>query len=127
VTTAGSPHHRTRAYQLVYCRLLSAAQSRGLVSYAEIADVLGTLTADHDTIPDVDQVLREISEDEHGAGRPLLTALVVTGKGIPGDLLFSLARSLGKLASVDPADEMKFWMAEEGRVYDTWKRNAATT
>ena len=127
MTNAGSPHRRTRAYQLVYCRLLNAAQSRGHVSYAEIADILETLTADHDTIPDVGQVLREISEDEHGAGRPLLTALVVTGKGIPGDLLFSLARGLGKLASADPADEMKFWMTEEGRVYDTWKRNAAAT
>ena len=34
---------------------------------------------------------------------------------------FALARRLGKLASTDPADEMKFWMLEKGSLYTTWK------
>lgn len=71
--------------------------------------------------PDAALMLGEISEDEHNAGRPMLTALVVTGKGIPGDVFFSVARSLGKLASANPAEEMKFWMEEKRRVYDAWK------
>ena len=50
----------------------------------------------------------------------LLIALVVTGKSIPGNIFFSSARQLGVLSSSDPAEEMRFWMAEEARVYATW-------
>ena len=124
MATVGSTYRRTREYQLVYCRLLTGAQNSSLVSYAEISDILGALAADQDMTPDVGRLLGEISADEHHAGRPMLTALVVTGKGIPGDLFFSLARSLRKLESAEPAEEMKFWMAEKGRVYDTWKRGS---
>jgi hypothetical protein len=127
MTITGSPHRRTRAYQLVYCRLLGAAQHRGLVSYAEISDILESVSTAQEVMPDVGDLLRAISEDEHDAGRPMLTALVVTGKGIPGDLFFALARSLGRLASAEPGEEMKFWMAEERRVYDTWQPNVAVT
>jgi hypothetical protein len=70
--------------------------------------------------PDVDEVLAQIAGDEHRAGRPLLTALVVTGKSIPGNIFFSSARDLGVLSGSDPAEEMRFWMAEEARVYETW-------
>ena len=120
MTNVGSTYRRTREYQLVYCKLLSAAHARSLVSYAEIADILTDGTADSDATPDVGQLLNDISEDEHDAGRPMLTALVVTGKGIPGDAFFAVARGLAKLASAEPAEEMMFWMAEKGRVYETW-------
>ena len=102
MTIAGNPVRRTRPYQLVYCRLLGAAQKRGLVSYAEISDILESVGTAQDASPDVGQLLEAISEDEHDAGRPMLTALVVTGKGIPGDLFFALARRLGMLTSADP-------------------------
>ena len=65
-------------------------------------------------------MLADIASHEHRAGRPLLTALVVTGKSIPGNIFFSSARDLGILSSTDPAEEMRFWMSEEARVYDTW-------
>jgi len=121
MTTGGSTYRRTRGYQLVYCKLLGAARDGRRVSYAEVSDILGSLAADPDMISDANQLLEEMSEDEHEAGRPMLTALVVTGKSIPGDVFFSVARRLGRLASADPAEEMKFWMAEERSVYDTWK------
>jgi len=65
-------------------------------------------------------VLAQIAGDEHRAGRPLLIALVVTGKSIPGNIFFTSARNLGLLKTTDPAEEMRFWMSEEARVYDAW-------
>jgi len=50
---------------------------------------------------------------------------VLTGKGIPGNVFFATARSLSKLASADPAEEMAFWMAEKTKVYEAWKATSA--
>jgi hypothetical protein len=82
--------------------------------------MLDSLSGESLNAPTVDEVLAQIAGDEHRAGRPLLTALVVTGKSIPGNIFFASARDLGLLSSADPAEEVRFWMAEEGRVHDTW-------
>jgi hypothetical protein len=52
----------------------------------------------------------------------MLAAVVLTGKGIPGEVFFAIARRLGTLASTAPAEEMQFWMAERARVYRAWKQ-----
>jgi hypothetical protein len=111
---------RTSAYQVVYDRLVNAARQRSRVFHSEVRGLLESMPGDALLRPDVDEVLAQIASDEHRAGRPLLTALVVTGKSIPGNIFFSSARDLGVLSSSDPAEEMRFWMAEEARVYDTW-------
>ena len=90
--------------------------------HAEVRRILETLPGDPRVRPDVDEVLAQIAGDEHRAGRPLLTALVVTGKSIPGNIFFASARDLGVLSSTDPTEEMRFWMAEEARVYETWEQ-----
>jgi hypothetical protein len=104
-------------YQVIYDRLISAARQRSRVFHSEVR---GLLDSASDTPPEVDEVLTQIASEEHRAGRPLLTALVVTGKSIPGNIFFSSARQLGLLTSTDPGEEMRFWMAEEARVYETW-------
>jgi hypothetical protein len=119
--TVERTYRRTREYQLVYSKLLHAAQHQTHIFYADVVDVLGPLSDDDDGAHEAANVLGEISEDEHSAGRPMLSALVVSGRGIPAATFFSLARCLGKLASTEPADEMKFWMAEKSRVYDAWQ------
>ena len=113
---------RTSAYRVVYDRLLAAARERSSVFHGELRGLLESLPDDPRLRPDIDEVLAQIAGDEHRAGRPLLTALVVTGKSIPGNIFFAAARDLGLLASTDPAEEMRFWMAEEARVYDAWSR-----
>ena len=110
---------KTEGYQLIYDRLIAAARQRSRVFHSEVRGLLEALPGDP---PEVDQVLAQIAGDEHRHGRPLLTALVVTGKSIPGNIFFASARDLGVLTSTDPAEEMRFWMAEEARVYDTWGR-----
>ncbi len=111
---------RTSAYKAVYGRLVTAARQRSRVFHSEVRGLLEALPGDPRLRPGVDEVLAQIAGDEHRAGRPLLIALVVTGKSIPGNIFFSSARDLGVLSSSDPAEEMRFWMAEEARVYDTW-------
>ena len=111
---------RTSAYQLIYNRLLSAARQRSRVFHSELRGLLEALPGDPLLRPGVDEVLAQIAGDEHRAGRPLLIALVVTGKSIPGNIFFTSARDLGLLKTSDPAEEMRFWMAEEARVYDAW-------
>ena len=64
-------------------------------------------------------MLGEISEDEQGYERPLLSALVTT-QGKPGLGFFKLARLLGKLQAMGEANEYNFWEAEKLAVYDTW-------
>ena len=115
----------TRQYQLLYDKLVSAARTGHQVFHAEVTEILAGPSGDGPTNEEITRLLREIAEDEHHAGRPLLTALVLTGKGIPGNVFFATARDLGKLASADPADEMKFWMAEKATVYETWRRTSA--
>lgn len=111
---------RTSSYQVIYDRLLSAARERSRVFHSEVRGLLDALPGDPRLRPGVDEVLAQIAGDEHRAGRPLLIALVVTGKSIPGNIFFTSARNLGVLKTSDPADEMRFWMAEEARVYDAW-------
>ena len=113
---------RTSAYKVVYDRLIHAARQRSRVLHSEVRGLLESMPGDPLLRPDVDEVFAQIASDEHHAGRPLLIALVVTGKSIPGNIFFASARDLGLLASSDPGEEMRFWMAEEARVYDAWSR-----
>ena len=111
----------TREYQRLYDKLVSAARNGSQVFHAEVTEILSDPGGDGPTVLEIGLLLGEIAEDEHRAGRPLLTALVLTGKAIPGSVFFAVARRLGKLEGDDPAKEMKFWMDERGRVYEVWK------
>src|SRR5262249_33822277 len=98
--------NQTPAYRVIHDRLLAAAHQRSRVFHSEVREILDALPGDPLNRPSVDEVLAQIADEEHRAGRPLLTALVVTGKSIPGNIFFTSARDLGLLASTDPAEEM---------------------
>jgi len=68
MSTVGSKYRGTKEYQLVYCKLLSAAQRHDEAFYTEIAEILGIATTGHHMAREVGQVLGEVSEDEHNAG-----------------------------------------------------------
>src|SRR3972149_8350236 len=99
MTTIGTKYRGTKEYHLVYCELVIAAQYRGVVGYHKIAKILGIDQPGHHMAREVGQVLGEISEDEHNAGRPMLSAVAVSVKGYPGEGFFALARRLGSLTS----------------------------
>ena len=111
---------QTREYDVVYTCLTNAARQRSRAFYAELAGLIAAIRDDGHPHADVSALLREVAHAEHGAGRPLLTALAVTGKSVPGNVFFSSARELGLLTNSDPAEEMRFWLEEERRVYECW-------
>lgn len=113
---------RSREYQLIYCRLLRGARDRTRVSHSEVLALAATYTANPDDAPDAGAILTQIAVDEHAAGRPLLSALAVTGKDIPGNAFFAAARALGRLQGTDGLSEMRFWDAEERAVYEAWRQ-----
>jgi hypothetical protein len=121
MTTTGSKYRETKEFHLVYYKLITAAQSQEVVYYKGVAKILGIETPGHHMAREVGQILGEISEDEHRAGRPMLSALAVASSGFPGEGFFKLARRVGKLSSTNSDDERDFWLAERNQVYDTWK------
>lgn len=120
MTTAGSKYRGTKEFLLIYSKLIAASQSRGLVYYKEVANVLGIDTPGHHMAREVGQVLGEISEDEHRAERPLLSAVAVATTGFPGDGFFNLASRLGKYAGNTTRDKKQFWIQERDQVYFEW-------
>ena len=122
MSTTTEARARSREYHLIYCRLLRGARERTRVSHSEVLSLAGAFTSNPDDAPDAGAILAQIAADEHAAGRPLLPALAVTGKDIPGNAFFAAARALGRLQGTDGPSEMRFWDAEERAVYDAWRQ-----
>ena len=121
MTTVGSKYRGTQELLLVYRQLITAAQYRGLVTYTQVARILGIRSLGHNMARQVGQVLGEISEDEHNADRPMLSAVAVGSGGMTGEGFFVLARRLKMFSGANSADERRFWEAERERVYEVWQ------
>lgn len=117
-----SKYRGSKEYMLVYAELVTAARYRGTLTYPDVGRAMGLKTLTGNLFSRITgQVLGEISEDEVGHGRPMLSAIAVSkGTHRPGDGFFGLARQLCRLKSEDPAAERAFWEAEVKAVYETW-------
>jgi hypothetical protein len=114
-----SKYRGTPAYFFAFKELLEAARFRGTVTYQQIAAVTGLPPRGSYMGAQVGYLLGEISDDEHAAGRPMLSALCVSVTGIPGPGFYVLASQLGLLPSDE--EDRAFWEAERERVYTAWK------
>ena len=97
----------------------AAAQSRGLISYSDLARrITSCILGPHD--PRLARLLGDISTEEDEAGRGMLSVLVVhkTGDQKPGSGFFTLARSRGR----DATDEDRCWIEELQKVYSAWSK-----
>jgi hypothetical protein len=112
---------RSQEYHLVFSELISTAQHRGIVTYQEIARIIGLPLSGNYMGARIGGIAGEISKDEHYSKRPMLSAILVNTTGKPGPGFFELARILGRLDSTNRQDESKFWESETQAVYDTWK------
>lgn len=112
----------TTNYFRVYAVLVQAAERRGLVTYQEIAQIMGLPLRGSYMGSEVGNMIGVISENEVGYGRPMLSAIVVGVNNKPGSGFFTWARELGRLKSDDPADEMPFWESEKQAVYEVWQK-----
>jgi hypothetical protein len=96
---------------------------RGADSYTNVGRLVGL---DMELAPDratISEMLDHISREEHSAGRPLLSAVVVHENdgilSIPGRGFFDLARNLGLLQGRQAMSEVIFLADELRRVYQT--------
>ena len=108
--------------QSIYDELKKVAKKQSYVIYTDIAPLANL---DMDSPADRDEIgrlLGEISEAEHAAGAPMLSAVVIQkDNNIPGRGFFTLAKQLGVY---DGSDDFKFFVSELTRVYQYW--SAAT-
>jgi hypothetical protein len=98
------------------------ARGRQVIAYSELTPRVESISF----LP-TDQrfffLLREISADEHRAGRGMLTAVVVhkAGDYKPGPGFFELARGLG----LDTGDTDRLWIEQINKVHDYWSSQTA--
>ncbi|TAV37274.1 hypothetical protein ELI33_08555 [Rhizobium ruizarguesonis] len=87
------------------------------ITYSDLVNKITAVRMDpHDTR--LAHFLGEISTEEHKAGRPLITALVVHKHDLqPGKGFFDLSRSLGFSFN----DEIEFWSDQIDRLRSQWK------
>ena len=95
--------------------ILKHARPGRLCTYKMIAEALGVSWEQaHWRLP---SILGQVSEMEDCVGRPLLTAIVTSQKGICGDGFFQMARRNGHKFS----DKAEFQRQEQQGVFDYWK------
>ncbi len=106
-------------HQAVYERLVQAARVREFVHYGELAKMLGIDMDNPHFGAQVGKVLGQISEDEVAAGRPMISAIVVSRDTmLPGYGFFTLGQ---QLRQTDPGeDDMAFAIREIKQVHDYW-------
>jgi hypothetical protein len=90
------------------------------IPYSELAARLRTITIGYQDQA-MDDLLVDVSTQEHATGRPLLSVMVVHKyrDQEPGNGFYTLAEYLGFKFS----DRQAFWIAEFNRVSEYWRRN----
>ena len=113
-------------HQAVYERLVKAARAGEFVHYGELAKMLGIDMDNPHFGAQVGKVLGQISEDEVAAGRPMISAIVVSRDTmLPGSGFFKLGQELHR---TDPGeDEIAFAIRQIKRVHEYWSREAASS
>jgi hypothetical protein len=102
--------------------LIEKAKNRAMIPYSELVGLVASVSFDA-----YDQrlfaILGQLSIEEHEAGRPLLSVLVVhkTGDMQPGEGFFELAEALGR----DTSDVLKTWISELQLVFQHWNKSTA--
>ena len=120
MATVPVKYRGTRIYSLVYCRLLEAAREKEAVSYEEIATLMGLEPGNH-TAQHIGHLLREINEDEHDNGRPMLSAVAVEpSTKMPGEGFFRLASQFNKYHGTTDEEKRDFWREEIQNVFEQW-------
>ena len=96
---------------------LRASTEPGTITYSDLAAELTSITIGyHD--PAMDYLLVQVSTEEHEAGRPLLSVIVIHKGGDmePGNGFYELAKDLG----FDVSNRLAFWTSELTRVQNYW-------
>jgi hypothetical protein len=97
--------------------MIARARVRGMISYSELTEKITAISLMPNSTA-LSAMLGEISTEEDGAGRGMLSVIVVhkVGDMEPGKGFYELAKHLGKPTE----DRMTFWIAELHRVHAQW-------
>jgi hypothetical protein len=108
----------------VYELAARAARDQAFTYYQQVADELKLDMSNPAHRNELAHLSGRVSEAEHEAGRPMLSAVVVLAgdSPIPGEGFFTLARALGKFAGTTDDEKMAFHLQELARVYEAWRR-----
>lgn len=118
MTVHGYPEAEwVRAREEATAVLTAVARSRDVIPYSDLAVRITSISF----LPRDQRfffLLREVSAEEHRAGRGMLTAVVVHKRGDfkPGPGFFELARGLG----LDATDTDRLWVEQITKVHDYW-------
>ena len=108
--------------RIIYERILDVARRKETVFYSQIAPLVGLNMAILRDRTEMGHILDRISEAEHRAGRPLLSAVVILKcENIPGDGFFDLARHLR--LHQRGADDLRYFVEELRRVHCYWSEH----
>jgi hypothetical protein len=114
-------YYESLEYHLVYCELIHAAQSRSLVTYKRVGELMGITTPGNHLSRETGEMIGTISANELEHGRPMLSAIVVQSeKPVPGDGFYNWAMRLNRYDPSLYAKPDDFWHFELGEVYKTW-------
>ncbi len=107
-------------------RLVDKAKNRAIVSYSELFIPYGLNMSDPSHRIAATEVLCAIGKAEYQAGRPLLTAVVISKEsGQPGEGLYTLARELEIInGKISDDKKMLFFTQTLSAVYEHWAPKA---
>lgn len=105
-------------YEMVKAELITAAKYRGMITYQDVAAIMGLPSSGSHMGSATGHLLGEISEDEVLAGRPMLSALSVSVSGKPGSGFAGLCVDLGLIE--EGQDWEPCWRQQREMLYKTW-------
>ena len=106
-------------HSAIYEKLKEVARARGLITYKEIAEVVGLdWNKDYGRCRQIFPVLGAVSTSEVQQEHPMLSAVAVRQDiRTPGPGFFTLAHDLDRYRG---ADDYSFWVMERDEVWDFW-------
>jgi hypothetical protein len=106
--------------------LKQTAETGGLVTYTDVAKVVGLDMENVEHRNQMSQLLDEISSHEHAQGRPLLSVVVIRKDlGRPGHGFFELAKRLGQYSGHGEIHEVLFFVKEFQKAEQYWSKRVA--
>jgi hypothetical protein len=112
------------AFDRVRAALIEAARDRRLLTYPDVAAIMGLTYGGSAMGTKVGAMGDAINRFEHDAGRPMLSALIVkTQSRVPGEGFYRSALALGRTTAFgDAMSDREFWESERDAVYNEWAR-----
>lgn len=107
--------------------LIEAARDRRLLTYPDVAAIMGLPGAGYDMGRKVGAMADAINRFERDAGRPMLSALIVqTQSRRPGEGFYACAIQFGRATGfADDASKRAFWESERDKGYAEWQPSVA--